>query len=702
MVIAKNNRVLIVDDNHAIHDDMRKILVGGASLELGALEGALFGETQPVADRYEVDSAYHGEEGFEMTCAAQRAGRPYALAFIDMRMPPGWDGVRTIEAIWREDPEIHVVICTAYSDSTWEDVLLHLGSVDRLLILKKPFDRAEVSQLACALTEKWRLAHQSKMRVAELRAVVDEQTRQLEVLYRDLKQSSETALARKSAELEQSLALAYAIQEAVGEGILVVDAERKVVGFNSLFVELWSIPKELVERRDDASLIQSVLDNLIDPAEFVARVEHLYLHPEESSRDDIFLKNGSVFERRTAPVHAARTMQSRLWCFQDVTEKRRAESERMQTLERLTSMGRLAAGVGHEINNPLTYVRANLVELAESMRASRGSAGAPAFETADELLSNAMIGVERIRAVVSDLQTLARPRDGGHVLVDVERVLDQSIQIARNEIRHRAELVRRYANVPQIYANGERLGQVFLNLLMNAAQAIPEGRAALNRIVVLLSTLEDGQVAVEVQNTGGKIPYDQVGRLFDPSFTTKAVGAGTGLGLSICKSIVEAHRGTITVSSDDAGTSFRVVLPVGVAEPVAVDDRAPSPRCDRSGRILIIEDEPLTAKVISRVLAQSHQVVTCAAASEALAHLTRGERFDAIVCDLMMPDLSGMDMYAELVRERPALAPKMIFVTGGASTQRAHDFLASVPNPRLTKPFDSETLQRVVGEVVAQ
>ena len=193
----KARRILIVDDNRAIHDDFRKILgrnVGGPQ-HLNALEAELFDEapksSDDVAASFEVSSAYQGQEALAMVTAALERDEAFAMAFVDMRMPPGWDGVTTIEKLWAIDPHLQVVICTAYSDYSWEEILARLGMNDRLLLLKKPFDTAEVCQLAAALTEKWHLARHAHLKLAQLRGMVGEKTRDLEETNQRLQASEE-------------------------------------------------------------------------------------------------------------------------------------------------------------------------------------------------------------------------------------------------------------------------------------------------------------------------------------------------------------------------------------------------------------------------------------------------------------------------------------------------------------------------------
>ena len=204
----ENRRILIIDDNRAIHDDFRKIL--GPTLarphDLGAEEEALFGDavssfTMPT---FELDSAYQGSEGLELIEKSLHEQRPYAMAFVDVRMPPGWDGVETTRKIWEKYPELQIVICTAYSDYSWEEMLRILGYSDRLVILKKPFDKIEVLQLAISMTEKWKLYQEAKVRLDDLEKRVQERTLALESANSEL--ASANDLLRQATEKAQQMA----------------------------------------------------------------------------------------------------------------------------------------------------------------------------------------------------------------------------------------------------------------------------------------------------------------------------------------------------------------------------------------------------------------------------------------------------------------------------------------------------------------
>jgi len=272
-----------------------------------------------------------------------------------------------------------------------------------------------------------------------------------------------------------------------------------------------------------------------------------------------------------------------------------------------------------------------------------------------------------------------------------------------NEIRHRARLVKDYGDLPPVRANESRLGQVFLNLLVNAAQAIPEGAADRNEIRIVTRSVPPGRVTIEVRDSGGGIPPEVLGRIFDPFFTTKPSGVGTGLGLSICHSIVTALDGEISVdTAAERGTTFRVTLPIADLT-TAIPARAVTPQTQSSGRrgkVLVIDDEPLIGAAVKRALTSEHDVTAMSSSHEALTRLRAGERYDVILCDLMMPALTGMDIHDELTKLAPAQADRMVFITGGAFTARAQSFLAEVQNPRIEKPFDLHALRALVHQAM--
>ncbi|MBI2395338.1 MAG: PAS domain S-box protein [Deltaproteobacteria bacterium] len=401
----------------------------------------------------------------------------------------------------------------------------------------------------------------------------------------------------------------------------------------------------------------------------------------------------------------------------DVTERKQMQVRLLQA-DRMVSVGTLAAGVAHEINNPLAYLLANLEhvvkrklpQISVELERLQGEDVDPALQppVAEarrvlgevlEMLDIAREGADRVRTIVRDLKTFSRADEERRGPVDVHRVLDASINMAWNQIRHSAQLVREYGEVPLVDANESRLGQVFLNLLVNAAQAIPPGHAAENEIRVTTCTDPSGDVRVAIRDSGCGIPAEAVDRIFDPFYTTKPEAVGTGLGLWICQGIVTGLGGAIVVESIvGRGTTFTVTLPAQRG-PANEDDRVTPPEpAPRRGRVLIVDDEPALARALRIGLGDENDVTTAASGREALALLLGEERpsFDVILCDLMMPDLGGVELYQQLNAARPDAARAVVFVSGGVFTAQAHDFVERTGVPHLEKPFEIERLRSLV------
>jgi PAS domain S-box-containing protein len=395
--------------------------------------------------------------------------------------------------------------------------------------------------------------------------------------------------------------------------------------------------------------------------------------------------------------------------FPDVTERKQMQA-RLLLSDRMASVGTLAAGVAHEINNPLAYVTANLGYVHEELTRHQEVPPAPAtLKSVCAALSEALHGADRVQTIVGDLKTFSREtretQQDPIRAVDVKKVMESTLNLAAAEIRHRARVVKDYGQVPPVRGNDSRLGQVFLNLLVNAAQAIPaDGDADHHEIRLVTRMAPSGHVSVEVTDTGAGIAPELMGRIFDPFFTTKPVGVGTGLGLSICHNLISAMGGELHVHSDlGRGTTFQVLLQVASTplEEAAPEQPKPVTLGGPRGRVLVIDDEPMLCSAVERILRPHHDVVLTTLAAEALPRLEAGEQFDLILCDLMMPRMTGMDFHAALQRLRPDLTGRVIFLTGGAFTQQAKAFLERVPNRRVEKPFNSRALLAVTREVLA-
>jgi signal transduction histidine kinase/CheY-like chemotaxis protein len=386
----------------------------------------------------------------------------------------------------------------------------------------------------------------------------------------------------------------------------------------------------------------------------------------------------------------------------DVSERARLQRELLQS-DRMACVGTLAAGMAHEINNPLAYILANIAFVADEvpalvrqLRAGSGG-GATRTEEIDRALGDARDGAERIRRVVSELKAFARADDDARQPLDVRVPIEEACQVAETELRHRARLVKDLAAVPRVMASDSGLRQLFLNLLMNAAQAVEEAADDAREIRVTTRTFTGADVVVEVSDSGPGIPSASLPRVFDPFFSLRPAGSTAGFGLATCESIALGHGGTISVESEvGRGTVFRVTLPATATLPTA----RPAERDTRQlrGKVLVIDDELAVTDSIKRVLGRDHDVVAVLQAAEAFDMLSRGDDFDLVLCDVMMPGMGGLDLYAKLAAVRPEVLPRIAFMTGGAFTARARAFLESVPNPRMSKPFDLAELRAFVSE----
>jgi signal transduction histidine kinase/CheY-like chemotaxis protein len=376
--------------------------------------------------------------------------------------------------------------------------------------------------------------------------------------------------------------------------------------------------------------------------------------------------------------------------------------EELVAADRRISVGRLAAGVAHEINNPLAYVGANLRFVAEWLAEAFGRPDAtvaagcdPQVQEVRLALAEATQGTERIRQIVKGLKTFSRSDDDRRETLQLSVPLEAAIAMAKHEVQQRARLRRNYGDTPAVLASEVRLSQVFLNLLINASHAIPEGE--LDRQSVTITTRTDGSgfAVVEVTDTGSGMPADVLAKLFQPFFTTKPAGVGTGLGLAISQDIIRAHGGRIEVESVvGRGSTFRVLLPPATSV-VKRAEAAPAPRPRSSATLLVIDDEPLVGAALARALGSEFEVVTLSSASQALDLLATGA-FQHVLCDVMMPDMNGAAFHAELERRAPGLASRVIFMTGGAFTPATESFLSSWRGSLLEKPIDLDQLRRVI------
>ncbi len=454
MTPAVHTKVLVVDDNRAIHADFAKILTRRPALpeldylERLALQDVSSTPAMPVTT-YEIESAFQGIEALERVQASVRTDQHYALAFVDMRMPPGWDGLQTIEQLWAVDPGLQVVICSAYSNYDWDEVLSRLNRPDKLLVIKKPFEAVEVLQCANALTGKWHSERELHKHLASLEDTIRNRTSSLVAINEQLR---EQIRLREAAELELGLA------------------------------------------------------------------------------------------------------------------------------QKLEAVGRLAAGIAHEINTPIQYISdsvhflgsafEDLIMLAAKDDVTTGPAGAVDIdflrEEVPRAIERTIEGAQRVATIVRAMKEFSHPDATEKTASDLNRALETTLLIARNEYKYFATIDLRCGELPEIMCNVGELSQVFLNLIINSAHALADaGRDAETGRIAIKTRLVEDWAEISFEDNGCGISQDIIDKIYDPFFTTKEVGRGSGQGLAIARSIVvDKHSGRIQVNSTaGVGTCFTLQLP---------------------------------------------------------------------------------------------------------------------------------------------
>ncbi|HKO92615.1 MAG TPA: response regulator [Polyangiaceae bacterium] len=401
-------------------------------------------------------------------------------------------------------------------------------------------------------------------------------------------------------------------------------------------------------------------------------------------------------------------------------EDERLTQQQRDTSERLSSLARMAAGVAHQINSPLTVVVANAEVVAAELErrrleAARDPAEQQRWEEAIEAQAELRLAAQRIARLVANIQAFSQPSPPA-ARADPRRAVERAVQLIEPELDGRTRITLNVRPVPKVTTSEAHLIEVIRQLLRNAAQAMTGAGPEANEICVGTRLAEDGQVMIEVSDTGSGMTREVQQRIFEPFFTTKPVGVGTGLGLSICHGIVTAAGGQLRVDSvEGSGARFCVVLPAvnSRSAPLQLQRRlpgrgfgalglrrAPAHRARERRRILVVDDEPLLLRSVRRLLPE-YELVCVESARQALALLDQGNSFDLIVSDVMMPEMSGIDFYEALCARHPEDAERVIFVTGGALGAQIGSFLGSVPNLRLEKPFAAADLRSAIQQVLS-
>ncbi len=416
---------------------------------------------------------------------------------------------------------------------------------------------------------------------------------------------------------------------------------------------------------------------------------------EGAAMELTFVRRGEqrICQMRTVPL-AWQGDTALLVSLRDITEQRNGDLQ-VALADRMRSIGALASGVAHEVNHPLASLIANIELVLSEARSVPGM-----LPLVLENLQDARRAANTIRGIVRDLGLFSWSEGAGQVPLDVHEVIDSTARLISNDLGRRARVVREYGPVPRIDANDARLRHVVLSLLVNAVQSIAPGNIADNEIRITTGTDREGRLSISIADSGAGMPDEVHRRRFTPFATTKP--SEPSFGLAICQHIVTGFGGTVSFTSEiGSGTCFNLSLPAAIPALPTYHEASESPFAKRRARVLVIDDDEMLLRGIARALGKEHDVVAVERASEALHRLERGERYDAILSDVMMPQMTGVELYAAIAGQNRGDERRVAFVTGGALKSGIRQSLESLPNRRIEKPFTVTELRSLVAELIA-
>lgn len=647
------HKVLIVDDSLAIHEDFRKTfsLLAHVSSSFDA-EAAFILDAPTVPAPSEVESAEYvldyasqGEEALGIVKKALENKDPFRLAFVDMRMPPGWDGVKTIEELWKADPRLQIVICTAYSDQSWEQIQKSLGMSDKLLILKKPFETIEILQHAVACCRKWELERDHELLVQKL--------------------AEEANWEKDRAE---------AIVSNAPDTIMTVNLD-----FNISYIN-----RELKSMHGKKALGTKIFD-LFGPshAQTVENICRRVLSSGNQEHFDVSWLDGDhvseAYTIRIGPITNDGVHRALVLVITDISERRNLEAQFMRA-QHVEAVGRLAGGLAHDFNNLLT-VQLNLT----SMLLDDQILGPDVRKSVSMIRDTA----ERAANITAQLLTFSKNQPSDKRRIIVKNFLEQSQELMQKAAGVTVEL---NVTLPDpslaIMGNAHQVEQALVNLIINARDAMPEGGKLSiyckmshvgATIIGSASVIQPGDyVVISLTDSGKGMTPQMLDKIFDPFFTTKEFGHGSGLGLSMVHGIMKVHEGHVHVYSEsNIGTTFRLLFPAHMSDQSLQEELPALPPSELKSlfgqeRVLLVEDDEQIREVLRTSLKSfGYDVRVATDGVDALKLIsTLKDEITLVITDVVMPEMNGAELVHNLRQKTPNL--KVIYMSGYTNDALKH------------------------------
>jgi two-component system cell cycle sensor histidine kinase/response regulator CckA len=745
-------RILLIDDTAAIHGDFRKILAEDDAAALDRTEAELFGLANTPGPRgsFVLDSAHQGQEGLKLLRQAIEDGRPYALAFVDIRMPPGWDGIETIAHLWAADPDLQVVISTAYSDYSWAEISQRFGSTDNLVILKKPFDNLEVLQLTHALTKKWSLSRQTKRQVEILDDMVKQRTEQLRAANHELKLEI-TERARAEARIEALSTLGQklsATKTARAAAEIIVEAADHLIGWDACFLDLYSAGDDILshvlyvdtiegerkaclpdyDHRPPSAMARQAIEQ---GGQLILKEAPSRMYPGAVPFGDASRASASILIvpiRNQADVIGVISIQSyRAKAYNQASletlqaladhcggaldrihteEALQTAQEQLRQAQKLEAVGQLAGGVAHDFNNLLTVIRGNTeLVLMDPDQLQPITV---------ECLNQAVAAADRAAKLTRQLLAFSRKQVMQSQPLNLSEVVSNMSKMLKRIIGEHIQLqCLCEPGLPMVLADAGMLEQVLVNLVVNARDAMPRGgQLVIGTGLVLLDPIQARHhdearpgrfITLTVADKGTGIAPEHLPHIFEPFFTTKEVGKGTGLGLATVYGIVKQHQGWIDVSTKIGhGTRFTLFLPAieAQAAPARENKDTPKPAGGKE-TILLVEDEDSVRLLTRRLLEKFGYTVHEASSGRSALELcrSRSPQIDLLLTDIIMPGgITGRELAEQLREANPKL--KVIFTSGYSGDVLGHatEFVRQINSRFVAKPCSPQLLLETIRQ----